>query len=65
MESVALLEQRYRYEGSIRQLEDKLASAQEQLKTSVERSAKMRQQFERCGGGGGGGSSRHQHSPRG
>ena len=48
---MALLEQRYKYEASLKQLEDQLAACQLQLKQTTERSAKLRQQNDRCARG--------------
>jgi hypothetical protein len=46
-EIVALLEQRYRYETTLKQMEDQVSSAQQQLRQTNERSAKLRQHHER------------------
>ncbi|KAJ9514885.1 hypothetical protein QJQ45_028572 [Haematococcus lacustris] len=46
-ESAELLEQRLHYEGSIKSLEEQMAGMQQQLKQTLDRSAKLRQHCER------------------
>lgn len=50
VESSALLEQKQKYDAEIKGLQDQMAGLQAQLRQNTERSAKMRQHFERWEG---------------